>query len=439
MPDASALYPQPPQAQQGILSDPSKLYGFIAAAQMAKQFAAKQALGQAYQKNLNADGTPNIPGIAADLKKNPDAGFVLPEATSNILAQHGQMIQNDTSTFEQWAKQNDYGQQMLAGLANKPELSLEDLHNAAAGLSRNADPRALPSSVINSVMQTIQNDPGGLRAGAVTMQNRVMGAANAASRQTGVPNLQGGPTTVPLGSLGYGGSQSDNVLPGQMTTGNPPGFGERQAGAAALDTKLAGGLADAAEGSPSRIGILGNLDNAVDKFTAGPGADWSMVAKAFVNRNVPLPAGWQFDPKSIASQQEFNKQAMQLAQQQFQSIGGTGTDAKFSSAFETSPNETLSTLGNKGIIRLLKGNEDALQAKNSAWLRMSEANPNASYRQFSQDFNNHFDPRVFQFKYMSPSDRKEYVQKMDPQEQQRFLYNATVARKQGWINYDMSK
>jgi hypothetical protein len=437
MADISGLYPQPPQPQQGVLSDPSKLYGFIAAAQMAKQFAAKQALGQAYQKNLNPDGTPNIPGIAQDLKNDPNAGFILPEATTNILSQHGQMISNDTAAFEQFAKQNGFAQQWLAARANQPGVTAEDLHNDAVTLSRNTDPRALPSSVINSVIDNIKNDPGGIHAGLVAAQNRVMGAAAAAGRIAGPPTGAGAPTTMPLGAAGYG--TPGAAVPGQIQTAPPPGFGERQAGAAALDTKLAGGLADAAEGSPSRIGILGNLDNAVDKFTAGPGADWSMVAKAFVNRNVPLPAGWQFDPKSIASQQEFNKQAMQLAQQQFQSIGGTGTDAKFSSAFETSPNETLSTLGNKGIIRLLKGNEDALQAKNTAWLKMSEANPNASYRQFSQDFNNHFDPRVFQFKYLSPAERKDYVQKMDPQEQQRFLYNATVARKQGWINYDMSK
>jgi len=164
-----------------------------------------------------------------------------------------------------------------------------------------------------------------------------------------------------------------------------------------------------------------------------------MVAKSFVNRNVPLPQGWQFDPQSIASQQEFNKQAMQLAQQQFQAIGGTGTDSKFASAFETSPNETLSTLGNQGIIRLLKGNEDALQAKNQAWLSTTNANPNASYRAFSQNFNNYFGPRVFQFKYLSPSDRQSYVQGMNPQEQQKFLTDMTVAQKRGWITYDLSK
>jgi len=269
--------------------------------------------------------------------------------------------------------------------------------------------------------------PGNVRAA----QASILGPQGAASRVSGPPTAGGQPTQQSLAQA--------TQAPGPTPVGLPPGFGERAAGGAAIDTKLAGNLADAAEGSPARIGILGNLDNTVDKFTAGPGADWTKVAKAFVNRNVPLPQGWQFDPSSIASQEEFNKQAMQLAQQQFQSIGGTGTDSKFASAFETSPNDALSNLGNKGIIRLLKGNEDALQAKNSAWLAQSNSNPNASYRQFSQQFNSHFDPRVFQFKYLTPAQRTSYVQSMDPQDQQRFLVNATIARKNGWTNYDMSQ
>ncbi len=126
---------------------------------------------------------------------------------------------------------------------------------------------------------------------------------------------------------------------------------------------------------------------------------------------------------------------MQLAQQQFQTIGGTGTDAKFSSAFETSPNEALSSLGNKGIIRLLKGNEDAIQAKNEAWLKASAADPNMSYRQFSAAFNTNFDPRAYQFKYMSKEERQAAYDAMNPEEQKRFLSAVKFARDRGYVGY----
>ena len=189
-----------------------------------------------------------------------------------------------------------------------------------------------------------------------------------------------------------------------------------------------------------RKGMLGNLEEDLSKFTAGPGADWTKVAKSWVNRNVPLPNGWQFDPKSIASQEQFNKQAAMLAQQQFQAIGGTGTDAKFDSAFTTSPNETLSQLGNKGIIRLLKGNEDAIQAKNKAWQNWKRSGNGAdTYQDFSEQFNDHFDPRAFQFKYIPQAERQSYVDNMDPQERAHFLHDLTFARKNKWIQFDQPK
>jgi hypothetical protein len=154
------------------------------------------------------------------------------------------------------------------------------------------------------------------------------------------------------------------------------------------------------------------------------------VGKAWVNRNVPLPANWQFDPKSIASQEQFNKQAGLLAQSQFAAIGGTGTDTKFNASYSTSPNETLSKMGNKGIIRFLKGNGDAIQAKTEAWQQWRYGTMGApkrgipptepqgadTYDQFSREFNSHFDPRAFQFKYIPKAERQTYVDRMDPEE-----------------------
>jgi hypothetical protein len=250
---------------------------------------------------------------------------------------------------------------------------------------------------------------------------------------------QGGaamPATAPQRPAGaFGG------MPTPQATGPaaslPPGFSEAASSIGAASAGQANALTAANDTSMVRKGMLGNLEEDLSKFTAGPSADWTRVAKAWVNRNVPLPEGWQFDPKSIASQEQFNKQAAMLAQQQFQAIGGTGTDAKFSSAFTTSPNETLSQLGNKGIIRLLKGNEDAIQAKNTAWRKwVREGRGPQTYPEFSDAFNERFDPRSFQFKYLPQNERQAYVDHMDPEERQQFLHNLTYARRQGWIRFD---
>jgi hypothetical protein len=234
-------------------------------------------------------------------------------------------------------------------------------------------------------------------------------------------------------------------------SGVPPGLEEAAKGIGTQSAASANKLTEANDTSMVRKGMLGNLENEIEGFTPGPGSDWTRVAKAFANRNIPMPASWQFDPKSIASQDAFNKQAAQLAQSQFATIGGTGTDAKFESAFKVSPNETLSKMSNQEIIRLLKGNEDAIQAKNRAWRNWLKAGHGPqTYADFSDDFNSHFDPRLFQLQYIPQKERQAYIDKMDPISRERMLGSPGnprlnipptkgdlhYAHEQGWIKFD---
>lgn len=234
-------------------------------------------------------------------------------------------------------------------------------------------------------------------------------------------------------------SDTGQLRPRGFAVGQQPGYTqEAQAGANAANT-----LMTAANEIPMTKSILDNLEHDLTKFTSGQGADWTRVAKNFANRNIPMPDSWKkegaiFDAKSLASQENFNKLAQQLAQAQFQQLGGTGTDAKLNSAMSTSPNEYLSALGNRGIIRLLKGNQDAIAAKYKEWLDWRKAgNPPSSYGEFSAWFNDHFDPKVFQFKYLSPKDRQEYLNGMDPDAQQKFLRDLTFARKKDWVKFQV--
>ncbi len=242
------------------------------------------------------------------------------------------------------------------------------------------------------------------------------------------PGGVGGPAapTGPMGSL-------------------PPGFMEAASGIGSQSAASVNALTQANDTSMVRKGMLGNLEDDMRQFTTGPGADWTKLAKSWVNRNVPVPKSWQdaggvLDVKSIASQEQFVKQASMLAQQQFATLGGTGTDSKFNSAFTTNPNEALSQLGNIGIIRFLKGNEDAIQVKNKelqSWLKSGKGPQ--TYPAFAADWNDRFDPRVFQFKYIAPKDRQSYVDNMDPNEKLRFLHDLTYARKKNWVNFDQPK
>jgi hypothetical protein len=391
-------YPVAPQQQQNaLLSDPSRLIGMVSEAQKL-QLLQQQMPALAQQPAANLANT-----------QTQTAGARLEQqsaAQRRVVSGMGAILQG----------------------IDKP--TRDDVHSAAAYYARsNPDIAVQYPDLIPAASDLILANPRGVKTGAGLLLNSALSPGEASSRVTGPPIPgSGAPTTLSV-------PQANLASPQGIVTGNPPGFAERQAGGADLDTKLSGALGEAAEGSPGRRAILGNLEDALGNFTTGPGADWSNVAKSFVNRNVPLPQGWQFDPKSIASQEEFNKQAATLAQQQFSAIGGTGTDAKFSSAFTTNPNETLSQMGNKQIIKLLKGNEDALQAKNAAWVSAQQNNPNLSYRAFSQYFNSQYDPRVFQFKYMSKDERNAYVSKMSADDAKRLAHDIQAARNQGWVKY----
>jgi hypothetical protein len=214
---------------------------------------------------------------------------------------------------------------------------------------------------------------------------------------------------------------------------SPPLGAEAAANTAATASAEQGvALQKAADTVPQQKALLGNLDAALDQFTAGPGADWKKVATAFAN--TVLPNGMQIHPEAIASQEEFNKQALQLAQQQFQTLGGTGTDAKLDSTMHTSPNEALSSLGNKGIIQLLKGNADAIAVKNQEWQQwLSQGHGPETYGAFSTQFNKTYDPRVFQSTYMSVPQRQDMLKGMTGAEKTQFRQSYNMAVDNGWI------
>lgn len=265
------------------------------------------------------------------------------------------------------------------------------------------------------------------------------------------PNAALPPPDVRVGAPPYVKNES-RLAPGPSAQNTPiptgpaatlrPGYTEAQTTTAVSGAQAAATLTNAAANANRSKALLGNLEDDLTKFTSGRGADWTRLAKNFVNRNLPVPDAWKkegaiLDEKSLASQEQFAKTAQMIAQSQFATLGGTGTDAKLDSAVSTSPNELLSQYGNKGIIRMLKGNEDAIIAQNKAWQKWKKAKGPDTYDEFQADFQQNYDPRAFQFQYLSPKDRTEYIAKMDPEDKPAFLRNLTHARKESWIRFDM--
>lgn len=257
----------------------------------------------------------------------------------------------------------------------------------------------------------------------------------------------GGPTSggrpVKLAQPGDGTAYG---VPRGGAAGNAPGVSEAQQGAAAESTRQANALTAAMTEAPQTKSILNAMEEDLGKFASGPGADYTRIGKSFAIRNLPIPdslkkEGGYLDPASIASQEQFNKFSTMFAQQQFKAMGGTGSDGMLNSASHTTPNEYLSSLGNKGIIQFSKGLQDAVQAKDKAWAKWQASGRGGpeTFTSFSRDFNQNFDPRVFQFKYMSPDERQKTFSKMPEAERKQFAKDATRARLEGWVDYGAAK
>lgn len=454
------------------------------------------AVGGALQQAIDpATGQIDANKVAALLQQSPVGAMKAPQTLDALNRLRSSGYAADQAGLETFQKRMAIVNHLFAPIASKTDPSIDDVYDAAAAVldpALNANEYGITLPVVmNAIKQFRGPDgkplpPDQIRKKALDIQTMAAstaeilhqhspqmqvvnqggqttfvpaGTPNNPALNTAVPNtlppttlaatpqgqqyLGAQPPVVGGGAMGPGGAPtvaappSAPPVPRGPAATLPPGYTQAAEGIGTQSAASATALTAANDTSMVRKGMLGNLEDDLNKFTAGPGADWTKLAKAWTNRNIPGIGGqpW-FDPNSIASQEQFNKQAAMLAQQQFAAIGGTGTDAKFSSAFTTSPNELLSQLGNQGIIRLLKGNEDAIQAKNTAWQKwLADGHGPQTYAQFSTGFNQNFDPRAFQFKYLKPADRQAYVDAMDPDDRQRFLFDLTHARKQGWIQF----
>lgn len=193
----------------------------------------------------------------------------------------------------------------------------------------------------------------------------------------------------------------------------------------------------AAQQVPQMEALLANADSLIRNFEPGPGADWQKWFQATFNRNVPLlrSLGVEFDPNRIASQEEFNKITSQIAQAQFNALGGTGTDNQLASTAATSPSEVLTRYGNQGIIAMLRGNNQALKVQQQAWqqwARQNGAGPER-YSEFTAWWNNNFDPRVFTAAYAPASMRRQMVNAMSTDEYKQYEQRFREALVNGWI------
>lgn len=461
------LYPQPPQPGANALNLPALLQAASFANQNAlfqREFNAKQAVGRAVQGAIRPDGSFDPAAATAAIAANPDAAYAAPEAVGTLLDQRGKQIANSTAAFGLAAGQSHAVLDTLGAAADSGDP--DAARKAAVTLSATT---GIPSSILTGWLAGLPSDPAARARALQTLRTVAMGSTAAAGRTAGpvapatlpdgTPNPNAGapssisvgqsnemsarvplPPSRPTNLTGAPAPQAANpyggVPQGVIYTGLPPGVGESKtaAGSATGTASAAQGtsLQAAADNAPNRKAAIANLGKSLDSFESGPMAPALRTFKAAINQAAAVGGvAPVFDPKSLGAQEEFDKISTTLAQQQA-ALGGA-TDARLDAALHSNPSSILSKPGNRMVLQVLNGNEDAIAVKSQAWQEYRQTHGDDSYGQFSTQFNKTFNPRVFQFPYMNTQERGEMLKSMTPSERGQVLDAVRQAEKNGWI------
>jgi hypothetical protein len=335
----------------------------------------------------------------------------------------GLQIANDTAMFEQRQKQRDYLLNGLGALADKPNVTKDDVFD---WVTTGARTTGIPGAMWTHLLQNLPSDPTQLRSHLTMARNEAIGVTNASGRVTGPPGEGGAPTTMSLGQANYA---SGGTQPG-ITTGLPPGAGEAQRIEAESGQEAARGLQNAANEIPTQrtqLDLMRNdLKQAESKF--GPTAKYEKVANVVAGRVLGFHP--TMSKEEIAALDSFDKVARQIALSQAGSLHAT--DQTLHTALGANPNTDLSALGNENIINMLHGNADAVAAKAREWNKARRAGTGADkFYQWSDQFNQSFDPRVFQFMRMDDKGRATLLRNIP--DKIAFEKRLAEADRKGWI------
>lgn len=289
----------------------------------------------------------------------------------------------------------------------------------------------------------------------------------------GTPGGQGGPTAALPTNIAapttIGGRQvATNAGPGAAPLyAQPPARGPApvagvspSAGEVSSIGTVTGGATQAyndlqnrVSGTKDQVPLIDNMISnlSVKGWAPGFGATVLGTVRQLMQRAgiSPTEPGAGFNVSNAqAAQEEFAKNAGQLAAQQLKQ-SGNATDARQELAESTNPGMLLSRYGNMGILYMLKGTQLATQAEGLAWQKAQDSGwlPGANVQ---NNFNTwrterflatdpqtggRFDPRVFWVGSMPKfTEQQGYLQTMNPDEQLQFRRNMQYAVDQGWLS-----
>lgn len=142
--------------------------------------------------------------------------------------------------------------------------------------------------------------------------------------------------------------------------------------------------------------------------------------------------GVTMSPDQLRASESFDKIASNIALNQAKMLGGT--DSTRSMSVGATPNSGMSRYGRDGVIDMLQGNQDAVDAARQAWLDARSKGASAgSHDIFMNKISKVLDPRVFQFNRLSRDNQQKFYSQMPAAEIPAFEAKYEAGVKRGWV------
>jgi hypothetical protein len=459
----TSMYPQPaaPQNPLQALSGLVGIQGQAIQNQIAvRSTQAQQAIGHAVQGATNPDGSFDPNRFMGLVKGDPNAAYEAAQAQQ--VAQQQRVSQLEVALQKQDRLNSTLGGVLSAATKEdgsfdeskvSPELisgyvgelvneGVLDPKTAATELgSMPTDPGqryawlkghlaqglAAQQQIEAAYGQLVQNDTGAQIqtrrvspfGGTIPTLDKQMSPGEAAS-PVSETDTEGNPKIV---------TKSTFAKQGEAPAGLSPSKAAAQTVTGSENAKQGLDLQTQANEVPNIKAILGHMQGDLKYFQTGPGTtEWKELLAAGINLGIPV------NKNAVASQENFNKFAVMLAQRTGQQFGLNSSDSRFLSSVESNPNQQLSKEGNRRIINILKGNADALATANKVWQNwQAQGHGGETFGRFMSKFNSQFDPRIFQMQYMNADERQRMLSGMSQSERQQFQKKLEAAQSRGWV------
>ena len=412
----------------------------LGTAMKMQEFQGKQGVSDLLKQNV--DPVTLDPDFGAVSAKLPTVqGIVTPDMVAGIENARQSQLATRTQEMQGLAR-------VMGPIADRPgELSEDDIQDARTRLAGVYGGGKRGQMIADRVLGVGTKNE--VRTGAAFKQRmtEIQAGYGQLPETVEVKDSTGATRLVPKGAVigaergGTGApSQGGGGGGGGYRVGLPTGATAPMESAAKAATNLTEYVASGGpEGLSQQRAMLRELDALSPKAGEGPSTPYEKTLNEFAQR-IGLK-GITYSKEQLAATEQYAKIASTLAGQMGTSLG-TGSGEWLHNAQASNPNEIMSRMGREGIHHWLMGNLDSIDAIHQKWRQWVGAHPNMEGQFYNwingqvpdANFNIHnFDPRVFQYQAMTPSERKAFRKMMSSDDEKLLQSNHDSYVKQGLI------